>query len=210
MSKENYFKDLAKIDVGEYTEKKGKFTYLSWAWAVDQLKRHDPNATWDVVRHEGMPYLKTECGFFVEVAVTCDGVTQSEIHPVLDNRNSPVAKPNAFDINTSIKRCLVKAIALHGLGLYIYAGEDLPIVPEELVDNEDAEAIRVKVQEFATLRGATKKKVYETLKINDVEGLSAEKAIQVLETLGSWIKMANKELAGKDGRKPAEPEKAAQ
>ena len=63
---------------------------------------------------------------FVEVAVTVQGITLSQIHPVLDSRNRPLTAPNAFDINTSIQRCLVKAIALHGLGLYIYAGEDLP------------------------------------------------------------------------------------
>ena len=60
------------------------------------------------------------------VAVTVQGVTLSQIHPVLDGRNQPILEPSSFDINTSIQRCLVKAIALHGLGLYIYAGEDLP------------------------------------------------------------------------------------
>ena len=62
----------------------------------------------------------------MEVAVTVQGITLSQIHPVLDGRNRPLIAPTAFDINTSIQRCLVKAIALHGLGLYIYAGEDMP------------------------------------------------------------------------------------
>lgn len=132
----NYYSELAKIDVSEHVEKKGKFSYLSWAWAVDQLRRVDPEATWEVIRFEGMPFMRTECGYFVEVAVTVKGITLSQIHPVLDNSNKPVAKPNAFQINTSIQRCLVKAIALHGLGLYIYAGEDLPpdgaITPEQV------------------------------------------------------------------------------
>lgn len=123
---ENYFEKLAAIDCSEYVEKKGKFNYLSWTWAVKQLRKEDPTATWEVIRHNGMPYLKTECGFFVEVAVTCQGITLSQIHPVLNGANKPIPQPNAFDINTSIQRCLVKAIALHGLGLYIYAGEDLP------------------------------------------------------------------------------------
>ena len=77
-------------------------------------------------RFDGLPYLRSETGYFVEVAVTVQGVTLSQIHPVLDGRNQPILEPTAFDINTSIQRCLVKAIALHGLGLYIYAGEDLP------------------------------------------------------------------------------------
>ena len=77
-------------------------------------------------RFNDLPYLATEAGVFVEVAVTVQGVTLSQIHPVLDGRNRPILAPTAFDINTSLQRCLVKAIALHGLGLYIYAGEDLP------------------------------------------------------------------------------------
>ena len=72
------------------------------------------------------PYLATETGYYVEVAVTVQGVTLSQVHPVLDSSNRTMFEPNAFDINTSIQRCLVKAISLHGLGLYVYAGEDLP------------------------------------------------------------------------------------
>jgi len=104
----------------------GGFSYLSWPFAVAQLRLADPTAHWEVRRFDGLPYLASEIGVFVEVAVTVQGVTLSQIHPVLDSRNWPILAPTAFDINTSIQRCLVKAIALHGLGLYIYAGEDLP------------------------------------------------------------------------------------
>lgn len=120
------FSKLVALDCGENLERKNGFTYLSWPWAVRKLREVAPEATWEVRRFDGLPYLKTECGFFVEVAVTVDGVTLSQIHPVLDHRNKPIAAPDSFHINTSIQRCLVKAIALHGLGLYIYAGEDLP------------------------------------------------------------------------------------
>lgn len=120
------FTDLLKVNVNDHVEKKGKFTYLSWPFAVAELRKADPKAIWEVKQFDGKPFLSTECGYFVEVAVTVDGVTLSQIHPVLDNNNRPIEKPNAFQINTSIQRCLVKAIALHGLGLYIYAGEDLP------------------------------------------------------------------------------------
>jgi hypothetical protein len=123
---ENYFERLSRINVSEHIEKKGSFSYLSWPFAVAQLRLADPAATWEVRRFDGLPYLHTETGYFVEVAVTVQGVTLSQIHPVLDGKNQPIAEPTAFDINTSIQRCLVKAIALHGLGLYIYAGEDLP------------------------------------------------------------------------------------
>jgi hypothetical protein len=123
---DNYFSRLNQINVSEHLEKKGEFSYLSWPYAVAQLRLADPAASWEVRRFEGLPYLKTETGYFVEVAVTVQGVTLTQIHPVLDGKNRPLFEPTAFDINTSIQRCLVKAIALHGLGLYVYAGEDLP------------------------------------------------------------------------------------
>ncbi len=123
---DNYFARLNQINVSEHLEKKGEFSYLSWPFAVAQLRLADPTAFWEVRRFDGLPYLKTETGYFVEVAVTVQGLTLSQIHPVLDGKNRPIFEPTAFDINTSIQRCLVKAIALHGLGLYVYAGEDLP------------------------------------------------------------------------------------
>ena len=122
----NTFRSLFQIDVAKYVEMKGQFSYLSWPFAVAQLRLADPTAYWEVRRFDGLPYLSTELGFFVEVAVTVQGVTLSQIHPVLDHKNRPLLAPTPFDINTSIQRALVKAIALHGLGLSIYAGEDLP------------------------------------------------------------------------------------
>jgi len=122
----NYFARLNQINVSDHLEKKGEFSYLSWPYAVAQLRLADPTASWQVRRFDGMPYLRTELGYFVEVAVTVQGVTLSQIHPVLDAKNRPIEAPTPFDVNTSLQRALVKAIALHGLGLYIYAGEDLP------------------------------------------------------------------------------------
>jgi len=122
----NYFAELYTINVNKHVEKKGQFNYLSWAYAVAELLKRHPDATWKIVEYNGLPYNETPLGFFVKVAVTVNNVTRSQIHPVLDNNNRPIAKPTSFQINTSIQRCLVKAISLHGLGLYIYAGEDLP------------------------------------------------------------------------------------
>lgn len=122
----NYFAELYTINVNKHVEKKGQFNYLSWAYAVAELLKRHPDATWEIIEYNGLPYNETPLGFFVKVAVTVNNVTRSQIHPVLDNNNRPIAKPTSFQINTSIQRCLVKAISLHGLGLYIYAGEDLP------------------------------------------------------------------------------------
>ena len=126
----NVFQVLDKVDVSAKSEKKGMFTYLSWAWAVRELLRVAPDATWEVhewgIEGNRQPYMQTEAGCFVKVSVTVNGVTREQVHPVLDNRNKPIKTPDAFQVNTSIQRCLAKAIALHGLGLYIFRGEDLP------------------------------------------------------------------------------------
>lgn len=130
------FAVLNGINVNAQVEKKGQFSYLSWPYAVAQLRLVDPTASWEVKRFDGLPYLATETGVYVEVAVTVQGVTLSQLHPVLDGKNRPLLAPSAFDINTSIQRCLVKAIALHGLGLYIYAGEDLPTATQGISEPE--------------------------------------------------------------------------
>ena len=140
------FELLDKINVNEYTKGKGQFTYLSWAWAVRELLKVKPKSTWRVhkfgIDENERPYMQTDAGCFVQVSLTVDGVTRSQIHPVLDNVNKTVMQPNAFLFNTSIQRCLAKVIALHGLGLYIYAGEDLPEIPE-LDDSKKASLIKL-------------------------------------------------------------------
>lgn len=128
----NYFTALAEVDCSKHTEKKAGFTYLSWAFAVKELLARHPDATWKVYEDaNGAPFIATALGYFVKVGVTVNGIERIQVHPVLDNANKALKEPNPFQINTSIQRALVKAIALHGLGLYIYAGEDLPDKPEE-------------------------------------------------------------------------------
>ena len=128
--KTNYFTELDRVDVTQHIEKKGRFSYLSWAYAVRELKKRHPSATWIVHEYgDGVPFINTECGFFVKVTVMVNLVEMTQVHPVLDHQNKPINTPNAFQINTSIQRCLAKAIALHGLGLHLYAGEDLPPSP---------------------------------------------------------------------------------
>ena len=136
----NHFARLYAVDVSKNIERKGNFSYLSWPYAVAQLRLAYPTASWEVRRFDGLPYLACEAGVFVEVAVCVEGVTLSQVHPVLDGRNRPILAPTTFDINTSIQRCLVKAIALHGLGLYVYAGEDLPQASTEAANDPVAEA----------------------------------------------------------------------
>lgn len=118
------FNELRTINVNEHTEKKGKFTYLSWAWAVDQLLQLDPSATWEY--KEPMAFGDT---LMVFCSVTAFGKTMTSQLPVLNHQNKAISNPNSMDVNTAMQRCLAKAIALHGLGLYIYSGEDIPDEP---------------------------------------------------------------------------------
>lgn len=118
----NKYAELAAVNVGDKIEKKGNLSYLSWAWAVDQLFRHDPAASWAY----GEPQRWGDDTVMVSCTVTAFGVSRTMQLPVMDHRNKAISNPDAFAVNTAMQRCLVKAIALHGLGLYIYAGEDLP------------------------------------------------------------------------------------
>ena len=175
------FEKLDSINVNEYTEKKGQFTYLSWSWAVRELLKVSPDATWEIHQfgYDGVscqPYMQTEAGCFVQVTVTVNGIDRTQVHPVLDNRNQTIEKPNAFQVNTSIQRCLAKAIALHGLGLYRYAGEDLPYVEE--LTNEQIKAL-IKA-------GANNKEVdvMEMLRTKKITSVNYEASLKKLERLG--------------------------
>jgi hypothetical protein len=125
------YSDLRKINVNEHTEKKGQLTYLSWAWAVHYLLEDDPTATWQY--HEPQIFAET---MMVFCSVTAFGKTMTSQLPVLDYKNKAIKNPDAMAVNTAMQRCLAKAIALHGVGLYIYSGEDLPLVDDGDVELE--------------------------------------------------------------------------
>jgi hypothetical protein len=126
------FTELAKVDVNKHTENKGRFTYLSWAWAWSEAcKLCEPTRT--IYKNDkGWNYHTDGRTCWVEVGVTIDGVEHIDMLPVMNNQNKaiPIESVTAMEVNKAIQRSTVKALALHGLGLYIYAGEDLPTVPE--------------------------------------------------------------------------------
>lgn len=128
---ENPFVRLSAVNVNGKTEKKGRFTYLSWAFAVDELMKADPKANWEI--HEPKFYGQQ---VMVSCTVTAFGKPVYMWLPVMNNSNAPLNNPSVTDINKAQMRCLVKAIACHGLGLYIYAGEDLPNDSNETVTSK--------------------------------------------------------------------------
>lgn len=123
------YKRLRVISVKDKLEQKNGLSYLSWAWAVDTLLQEDPAATW--CYGDEKRYGETVMVF---CSVTAFGKTMTAQLPVMDHRNKAIANPDAFAVNTAMQRALVKAIALHGLGLYVYAGEDLPAAADNTVD----------------------------------------------------------------------------
>ncbi len=128
---ENYFTKLNNINVNNHTEKKNGLTYLSWAWAWAEAKKMFPDATYTIYQNEnlsGMPYFTDGKTAMVKTGVTINGIEHIEFLPVMDYKNKSITLENltSFDVNKAIQRSLTKALARHGLGLYIYAGEDLP------------------------------------------------------------------------------------
>jgi hypothetical protein len=132
---------LLKLNVNEHTEKKGNLTYLSWAWAWAEALKADPAASFEVKMFGDRCYTDINGTAMVWVTAVMFGKAMTCQLPVMDHRNKPITNPDAFAVNTAIMRCMTKALSLHGLGLYIYAGEDLPEADTSLID-KIADAIR--------------------------------------------------------------------
>lgn len=130
MSSESLFDKLNKVNVSDKTEQKGKFTYLSWTYAWSELKKVAPKAEVKVYHDENtnLPYFSSDAGVIVKVGVKVDGLEHISYLPCMDysNKAKKIENVDMMDVNKAIQRATVKAIGLHGLGLYIYAGEDLP------------------------------------------------------------------------------------
>ena len=136
--------ELLLVNVNEHTEKKGQLTYLSWAWAWAEVLKYDPLATWSAIEFNGLPFVVLpDNTAMVKTEVTIKGVTRSCWLPAMDNKNKAIQAPDAFQINTAIVRCMTKAIAMHGLGLYIYAGEDLPELDYKALQAFAAELVKL-------------------------------------------------------------------
>ena len=125
MNQEQVLSLLGK-NVNEHTEKKGNLTYLSWAWAWAEALKADPDATYKIEMFGDKCFMDINGTAMVFVTVTMFGKAMTCQLPVMDYKNKAIPNPDAFAVNTAIMRCMTKALSLHGLGLYIYAGEDLP------------------------------------------------------------------------------------
>ncbi len=132
MQENTVFKTLSAVNCNEHTEKKGSLTYLSWAWAWQMVKDHFPTAQYTIYENpDGWNYFTDGKTCWVKTGITIEGIEHIEYLPVMDQRNQsiPFDQVRSTDVNKAIQRSLTKACARHGLGLYIYAGEDLPDAP---------------------------------------------------------------------------------
>ena len=173
---ENYFIELNNINVNDHTEKKNNLTYLSWAWAWQEVKKLFPNANYKVYeRDDGCIYWTDGKTAWVKTGVTINDIEHIEYLPIMDYRNQsiPLDKITSFDVNKSIQRSLTKACARHGLGLYIYAGEDLPeSEPKTKTDFEKAATAE---------KSATTKAINQAIKTGAAEVNKKPKTIDTLK-----------------------------
>lgn len=178
-----HYEQLSKVSTKGLTEEKNGLTYLTWSLAFDELLKQYPDTTYEIIKFDGKPYYLDETGAMVYTKMTIEGITREMWLPVLDGANKPMKKEsytyivkskygevektcqaiNMFDINKAIMRCLVKNIAMFGLGLNIYAGEDLPLGEEEEEHKKNTELEEFKknmtYQNYLKLNDADKKRV---------------------------------------------------
>lgn len=182
---ENYFADLNAINVSDKVEKKNGLSYLSWAYAWGELKKKHSNANYKIYeREDGCIYWTDEKTCWVKVGVTVGEIEHIEYLPVMNNVNKSIPKENvtSFEVNKAIQRALTKAIARHGLGLYIYAGEDLPEEENGKQAKKQVvnEPTKEQLEELRKL-GGTIQKVAQYYKV-EVDEVSSEMVQHMLDT----------------------------
>lgn len=197
---DNYFNDLYGVNVNGHTEKKNNLTYLSWAWAWGEIKKRHPDATYTVYENaDGWNYHTDGRTCWVKTGVTVNGIEHIEYLPVMDYKNKSIPAENvtSYDVNKSIQRSLTKACARHGLGLYIYAGEDLP--EEEAAEKQDASrnakntAAKGIVSALAKARGKSDGEILDALMRQiskpdgtTIESLEYDDLMDAIKILNDW------------------------
>lgn len=177
---ENYFKTLNDINVNDKTEQKGNLTYLSWAWAWQEIKKYFPDANYTVYENgDGWNYFSDGRTAWVKTGMTVNGIEHIEYLPIMDFKNKSIQLENvtSFDVNKAIQRSLTKAAARHGLGLYIYAGEDLP----ENDEPKKIKATETQIKIIGDFKEETKKAILKRYKIKTIEELTVVQANMIIQ-----------------------------
>ena len=211
---------LLQTNVNGHTEKKNNLTYLSWAWAWAEALKADPAASYKVETYQEhgqngscrtVPYMNINGTCMVWVTVTLFGKPMTCQLPVMDYRNKAIENPDAFAVNTAIMRCMTKALSLHGLGLYIYAGEDLPeegdvpkkgpapvISPRGGIGDDLPAEVKEFLQELASsITGLVEVgQAIDALAMIDEQQLEADQKVYLSNQLNSTVRSALKKAKG--------------
>ena len=199
------FETLFNINVGEHIEKKNGLSYLSWPFAWSEVKKIFPDANYKVklFGENNLPYVYDEStGYMVFTSVTINDLTHEMWFPVMDNsnksmksvkytydtnyrKNVPVGPASMFDINKAIMRCLVKNLSMFGLGLYIYAGEDLPEKDSEKILPSDVKSLKKVISEFENSE-KLQSNILKNYGVKNMEDLNTKQFAEILEKLNNW------------------------
>lgn len=215
-SENNQFLKLYEVNVNEHVEKKNNLSYLSWTYAIAEAKKRYPTLTYKIhlFGEKQLPYVYDEnTGYMVFTDVTIEGLTHSMWLPVMDSSNKAmknktytydtrykkgivVEAATMFDINKTIMRCLVENLAMFGLGLYIYAGEDLPKTQEEIRETKekkkniaDIETVNLLISEIEKFNGQAEKLklgILAKYKVNELSELAEEQAKEAIDKLQNF------------------------
>ncbi|MBR0423575.1 MAG: DUF1071 domain-containing protein [Clostridia bacterium] len=206
MKKEkSIFETLFNINVGEHIEKKNGLSYLSWPFAWAEVKKIFPDANYKVklFGENNLPYVYDEStGYMVFTSVTINDLTHEMWLPVMDNsnksmksvkytydtnyrKNVPVEPASMFDINKAIMRCLVKNLSMFGLGLYIYAGEDLPEKESEKILPSDVKSLKKVISNFENAE-KLQSNMLKNYNVKNMEDLNVKQYTEILKKLNDW------------------------
>ena len=188
-NKKSIFETLFEINVNERIEKKNGLSYLSWAYAWAEVKKLYPSSNYKVYETEnGCIYFTDGKTCWVKTGVTIDDLEHIEYLPVMDYRNKSILLENvtSFDVNKSIQRSLTKALARHGLGLYIYAGEDLPEIETERIAQKDAVILKNMVNKMDS-EGAIYNMILKRYEVKNFKDLMLKQYQDILSGLNEMI-----------------------
>ncbi len=191
----NMFSILNSINVNEHVEKKDGLSYLTWSWAWATLKEIYPDATYEIVKFDGKPYYEDSCGAMCYTSITANGLTHEMWLPVMDGKNKAMKREpykyttkygektvdafSMYDVNKTLMRCLVKNLAMFGLGLYIYSGEDLPApAVEEIVYLTQDQVLDI--EKLLAETNTDRNKFIAFMKASSIETINYDKAIRSL------------------------------
>lgn len=202
--KDSVFGTLAAVNCNEHIEKKNngkvELSYLSWAWAWHYIKSRYPNAYYTIYeRQDGVPYWTDGRTAWVKTGVTIEGMEHIEYLPIMDYRNVsiPLEKITSMDMNKAIQRSLTKAAARHGLGLYIYAGEDIPLSEAEAKELEKEQA------DQGTQPAGTQRRINRTLSTPAPAPAPQEDLVKkAVDTRAKWVRAIAEGVKTKSGKNP--------